>query len=99
MEPNKLTVLEELKEFISKHEWINAKTYEKTAPHEYLALSKMSESERHLFVKFGKYIRSDGYEKLFWGKSYKYIDIDGYKYWTMDFNVEETDLVNREPLK
>jgi len=85
--------LEILRQYITKVEWINAKTY-KTAPHEYTLKSAKPELELE-FISFVKFIRSNGYDSQFQGKSYRYLDINGYQYWTMGNSVEETILINR----
>lgn len=94
-----MITLEELKEFISRNKWIYAKTYAKTAPHEYVVKFKLPEYEAKCIVDFAKYIEKEGYTKEFWGKKYFYIDIEGYKYWSCYEDIEETFVINREPLK
>ncbi len=92
--------LKQIREFIEKYrsKWRWAKTYEKFAPHEYLLLKDVEEKDRWFFPAFAKYILRNRYKKKFYSKTYTYIDIDGYKYWTMDYPLEKTDLINREKL-
>jgi hypothetical protein len=82
-----------LRAYISKVDWINAKTY-KTAPHEY-TLRKVKPDLDVDFVRFVELIRSEGYDQEFCGKAYRYLDIDGYQYWIMGSPVGETILINR----
>lgn len=87
--------MEKLKDFIAKSRWVFAKTYAKTAPHEYIVRSP------HNTKEFGDaviYIREHGYKKKFWRKEYTYLDIDGYTYWTMGNPVDQTTILNRAKL-
>ena len=89
----------ELQEWAKKQKWVFAKTYAKTAPHEYLVLKTLeSEEDRKMFFELARRIFDQGYMGQFWTKEYKYYDMDGYKYWSMDRTVEETELINRERL-
>jgi hypothetical protein len=85
--------IEIAREYISKVYWIDAKTY-KTAPHEYTLRGARPDLDAD-FRKFVGLIRAEGYEAPFYGKTYRYFDIDGYQYWTMGASVEETILINR----
>lgn len=91
--------LKGFRDFIKVSEWIDAKTYRKIAPHEYALKFKLGEKDKKMMIEFASYIKKNGYTKLFWGKQFKYLDLDGYKYWTMEENPEKTILVNREKLK
>lgn len=82
-------------------EWIFAKTYADTAPHEYTVLGRTPDWSREDFIRAGRVIRTFGQP----GKFYDYTNIylvdreRGVKYWTMDDDVELTDLVNRATLE
>jgi len=89
--------LENIRKYIAKVEWINAKTYT-TAPHEYVLKTAKPELESD-FISFVKFIRSNGYDEKFWNKTYRYFDIDGYQYWAMDDVIEKTVLINRAKRK
>lgn len=69
--------------------WRWAKTYALTAPHYYL----LRKDDADLVETLKALIRTQGYVKP-WkdGRPYRYLDLDGWKYWA--FNT----LVNREPL-
>lgn len=50
------------------------------------------------FVAFVEVIHSHGYDEMFFSRSYRYLDLDGWQYWTMDAYVECTTLINRARL-
>ncbi len=89
----------ELMEFINSVEWTFAKTYAKTAPHEYVVKDKLaSEEMKRVFESFVIFIREHGYRAEFWGTTHTYLDVDGKKYWTMGEPLEETDIINRSEI-
>jgi hypothetical protein len=45
------------------------------------------------------YIRENGYVKKFSGREYKYLDCNGYSYWTMGSPIDKTILINRAVTK
>ena len=81
-----------LREFVSNEEWIFAKTYAETWPHEYLVRDKV---DKRLFVKLVEHIRTNGYQGYFYTKEITYYDADGLVYWTMGAPVQETTIINR----
>jgi hypothetical protein len=83
--------------FIALSKWTFAKTYAKKAPHEYTVLKSTYSPET--FRAFVQFIWDHGYKERFWRREFTYIDIDGWKYWTMDPTVESTDLINRARIK
>lgn len=85
--------LDEAKEYVNKVRWQYAKTYPK-APHEYTVLSWKPELQQEM-VDFAKLIREQGRDEYYYKKKFKVLDIDEYKYWTMDEVVYDTDLINR----
>lgn len=84
-------------EFISKESFINAKTYEKTAPHEYIVCKTddKDSKRRSEFEWIVLFIRRNGYPEKFWRKKYIYFDHEGYSYWTMGNSLENTYILNR----
>lgn len=84
----------EFEEWLNSLQWTFAKTY-KTAPHWYVHLSKIGYQHKDKMVEFAKFIRRFGVEEKFWNKTFKYIYIGDYKYWTMVDDVEATELINR----
>lgn len=89
----------EFRDFINRHEWTFAKTYAAFCPHEYIVMRKLPGAEWHLFPEIACFIRKKGfiaeYGRL--GPNWYYI-VDDYYYWTMDKNIEDTDLINRAKL-
>ena len=72
---------------ITQQDWIFAKTYAKTAPHEYI----VRETNPDFFDKMCKLIDEEGYvERWRDGKEYKYLKIGNHKYWHFDI------ILNRE---
>ena len=87
------------RDFISRHEWTFARTYAAFCPHEYIVRKKLPEEEQSLFPEIAGFIREKGfvaeYGRL--GPNWYYV-VDEYYYWTLDKNVEDTDLINRAKL-
>lgn len=82
----------DLLRFVKNQEWIFAKTYAETWPHEYLVRDRVDEA---YFVKLVQHIRANGYQGYFYKKEITYYDEDGLVYWTMGAPVEETTIINR----
>ena len=87
-----------IEKFIDSADWVFAKTYAKTAPHEYAVREKNQHLEEE-FVYFIKFIRKNGYKEMFWNKPYICYNIGEWKYWTMGNPVDETTIINRAELK
>ena len=87
-----------IEKFIDSADWVFAKTYAKTAPHEYAVREKNKHLEDE-FVYFVKYIREHGYQEMFWGKPYTCFNVGEHKYWTMGDLIEETTIINRAVVK
>ena len=88
-----------LHDFINRHEWTFAKTYAAFCPHEYIVMKKQPEEEWPLFPEFAQFIRENGFVAEY-GRlgPNRYLVVDDYYYWTLDKNVEDTDLINRAKL-
>ncbi len=84
-----------VKNFIQSNHWIFAKTYAKTAPHEYVCRDYLDDSMKNEFVWFVEFIRKNGNPEKFFNSEYIYFPIDGYKYWTMGNPIDETTIINR----
>jgi len=80
------------KHFINNVNWIFAKTYAKTWPHEYIVRNQVDES---LFITLVQYIRANGYVGKFYKMDITYFDEDGMVYWTMGDPLETTTIINR----
>ena len=83
-----------LREYINKVTWQLAK--DKT--HEYTVVTWKPELEKD-FRKLVKAIYARGFKGQFSGRTYTYLTIDGYTYWTMNYQVEVTILINRKKAK
>lgn len=85
--------LEEAPKFLNRIKWQYAKTYPQ-APHEYSVLNWNGDN-RQKFIDFAKLIVEKGQDEYYYNKKFKVLIIGGYKYWTMDYPLENTDLINR----
>lgn len=72
---------EKLIEFIEKQNWIFAKTYAKTWPHEYIVQERV---DNELYLKLAKHIDNFGYVDSFYQTQQTYFDYDGITYWHME---------------
>lgn len=90
------TNLTRVRNFIDTHEWHFAKTMPQI-PHWYCLLKDKGDVEE--FRWFAAYIREHSVPGTFYGKTYHYFYLDGYKYWWMDPTVEECDLINRDKVE
>ena len=81
------------KQFLSSLRWQYAKTYP-TCPHEYTCLTWQPEKKKQI-VDFAHLIQDTGYTERFGKRDYRVLAIGNMKYWTMDFPLENTDLINR----
>jgi len=71
----------DLRIFIEKSNWIFAKTYAETWPHEYIVQEQVDET---LFNKLADYIDINGTPDYFYQKQMIYLEYDGYVYWHME---------------
>ena len=84
----------ELRDFISRQDWIFAKTYADRAPHEYVVRHKINGTDEE-FMKIVNYIREYGITMYFWNRPNKYILVDGWQYWAMGDDKGEVIVLNR----
>ncbi len=84
----------DIRRFIEHSEWIFAKTYAATWPHEYLVRKRVDPDTFNAMVE---HIRTHGYQGSFYKKPIGYFDEAGYVYWTMGGPIEECDIINRCP--
>lgn len=80
--------------FVKQIFWAKAKTYEKTAPHEYSLAKWMTRKEKLILKEFAKHIQDFGYIEYFYNTPYRYYDIGKKKYWIME-KPEKVTLINR----
>ena len=76
---------------INNQKWKFAKTYAKTAPHEYI----VDEWNIELFKEICNLINSDGYEEMFYDKPFRYYNIGEYKYWYCGNILNRCEIENR----
>jgi len=87
--------IKEIQDFIKKNNWVFAKTYAKSFPHEYVVKNDDNKKDFEAFVKF---IQTKGEVRKFFKEDFRYYFIDGYKYWTMGSAPEKTIIINREEM-
>jgi hypothetical protein len=78
--------------FVDNSDWVFAKTYAKTWPHEYIVRDQVAEDR---FVELVRHIRDHGYLGKFYAKDITYLDCSNLVYWTMGEPIEETTVINR----
>jgi hypothetical protein len=78
------------KKLIDSLNWVFAKSMPEI-PHEYVAVENYPK-KAEVIAKFIDLIEKNGYTETFNGKEYKYLEINGYKYWVVE------DIINREKL-
>lgn len=69
-------------EFIDSVKWQFAKTMPEI-PHEYIVIDKHPDKSDEINTFIAE-IEKNGYKKSFYGKEYKYLEINGYKYWVIE---------------
>lgn len=75
---------------IESQKWRYAKTMPEN-PHFYTLCKDWDDQD---LVDFVLYIRENGYTEKFKGQSYTYLNLNGYKYWTMGYPI---DYANGDP--
>jgi hypothetical protein len=78
-------------EFIGAAPWTFAHTMPEN-PHEYTVLGQMPDESFNAFVL---HIREHGYRGRFGGRTYTYLEVDGWRYWTMGAPLGATRIINR----
>ena len=82
---------ESILNFIEMNDWGFAKTMPQW-PHYYVVRSTQNEKD---FVEFVEHIRTNGNPEKFLDKTYIYLEIGVWKYWTMGEPIEQTTIINR----
>ena len=85
--------ISEAEKYLQSLKWQYAKTYP-SAPHEYTCLAWKLDT-KHQMIDFARLIQDEGFTEIFAKREYKVLIIGEMKYWTMDFPLENTDLINR----
>lgn len=86
--------LHEFRDIVRNEAWTFAKTYAKTAPHEYVVKGKTKVSEQK-FKEIVQFIRTQGFPAYWYRECHIYLAVDGKYYWTMGNPVDETTIINR----
>ena len=86
---------DEIRRFIANSRWRFAKSMPEM-PHEYTRRADASDDAE--FCRFVMHIRQAGYKGKFGKTTYKYLDVDGWQYWTMGAPLNKTILINRATL-
>jgi hypothetical protein len=87
---------EQAKRFIAANKWKFASSMP-YLPHSYVLREKCDEEQ---FVAFVELIRSAGETRPFGKKrTFIYLDLDGYSYWTMGNPIPETTVINRARIR
>ena len=102
--------LEDFTNYINRHKWKNAKTFEHFAPHEYIlsfpcektkAEGKCTnncdicKAERKAFEDAVVFIRQKGERAKFQNRIYTMLCLGNYQYWTMGDPLETTWVLNK----
>jgi hypothetical protein len=81
-------------DFVEKAPWRFAKTMP-DEPHEYTVRGEAPDVEFEVFVHL---IRGHGYSADYKGRTYTYLNVGEWRYWTMGEQVEKTTVINRAPI-
>lgn len=84
--------IKEAKNFLESKNWIFAKTYAKTAPHEYIVKEHLKDQEG--FEEVAKFINKNGEKEKFWNRDYTYLKVGEYKYWNIENIINRVELNN-----
>ena len=84
-------VLDTVRAFIAKAPWTFAKTMPEN-PHDYTVRGQTPDDE---FEQVVQLIRDHGYKRRFGRTTYTYLDVDGWRHWTMGAPLEQTTIINR----
>ena len=88
-----------LKKFIDNATWIFAKTYAKTAPHEYVIYDNLDAQRQKEYEWFAKQIEEKGIDEKFYKTTFRYLYFEGRKYWTHDTEQRKGGVLNRDPAR
>ena len=92
--------LEEAKAFADSHHWKFATNYAKTAPHEYLVKSWLSEEDKQKYVRFVATMKKNSVVGYFYGHKNDYFILGDHYYWFMgQHDNMAVDLINRTTIK
>lgn len=92
-----VTIDPEILDFIRTSQWRFAKTMPQ-CPHEYV-VRQWRPDEETVFERLVMLIRERGYDDKFFDSTYRYLQIGGWKYWTMGAPLNETTVINRAKIE
>ncbi len=84
-----------LRRFISTRHWQFAKTYAKTAPHEY-TIRKWKPDDQADFKAFSQAITRYGKDEKWRDRKWCYLIVDGYKYWAIGEVINRVEVLEYE---
>jgi hypothetical protein len=82
--------------FVDNHQWKFASTMA-GCPHWYVVREKIPKESD--FLRFVHQIRAFGYDSRWFQLTNRYLDFNGFKYWTMGFVESVTIIINRAHLE
>ena len=85
-----------LKKFIDANNWIFAKTYAKTAPHEYVVYDNLDSNMQKEYEWFIEQIKEKGIDEKFYQTTFRYLYFEDKKYWTHDTEQAKGGVLNRD---
>jgi hypothetical protein len=88
-----------LNTFIDGATWIFAKTYAKTAPHEYVIYDNLDAEGKKEYEWFVEQIQEKGVDEKFYQTTFRYLYFDDRKYWTHDTKQKKDGVLNRDLAK
>lgn len=84
--------VEQFNAFVKAHDWRVAKTMP-IIPHAYVVREKCRDDAE--FCLAVMHIRQHGKPRKFYRKTYIYLDVGAYTYWTMGNIIDRTKIINR----
>ncbi len=88
--------LEFMHRFVAERRWQFAKTMPENQ-HRYTVREWVPDG-RDDFERFVVLLRQHGSDEVFRGRTYRYLDLDGFHYWTMGAPISQTTVINRKRL-
>jgi len=86
----------EAREFVNNANWVYAKSYSETYPHEYTTRDRVGDDK--LFEAFILFARENAILKNFYSKQYLYFELDGFEYWKIGRPTKAVVVLNRAPI-
>lgn len=86
--------LKQIRKLINSLNWQFAKTMPEI-PHGYIVIDHYPAKADEI-NKFIKEIENNGYSKSFYGKNYKYLEVNGYKYWVIENIINRAKISNNK---